>query len=131
WNFGNSFVSLSHVATTNEGRTLPFTVDERQALQQLWNTTCANLGGTIGGSGYCAPSAEMGYRNSNAWNNQSEAQKLEILRAQLGDAQYQQLLGYLPRPQRTMESAQYTLDAKLEIPYQAAGEHMAVIGAQV
>src|SRR5690606_16978366 len=63
--------------------------------------------------------------------NQSEAQKLDILRAQLSDAQYQQLLGYLPRPQRTMESAQYTLDAKLEIPYQAAGEHMAVIGAQV
>ncbi len=131
WNFGNSFVSLSHVATTNEGRTLPFTVDERQALQQIWNSACTGLGGTVGGSGYCAPSAAMGYRNSNAWNNQSEAQKLEILRAQLSDAQYQQLLGYLPRPQRTMESAQYTLDAKLEIPYQARGEHVAVVGAQV
>ena len=131
WSFGASFVSLAHVKTNNQGRTLPFSVGERQALQQLWNTACTGLGGSVGGNGYCAPSEAMGYRNSNAWNNQSEAQKLEILRGQLSDAQYQQLLATLPRPGRTLESEQYTLDAQVDIPFQAAGEHVAVIGAQV
>ena len=131
WSFGNSMVSLSHVSTSNEGRTLPFTVGERQELQQLWNSACTALGGSVGGNGYCAPGAAIGFRNANAWNNQSEAQKLAIMQANLGDADYQRLLGYLPRPQRILESAQYTLDARLDIPFQAAGEHVAVVGAQV
>src|SRR5690606_22533620 len=57
--------------------------------------------------------------------------KLEILQASLSQADYQRLLSYLPRPQRTLESAQYTLDARLDLPFQAAGEHVAVVGAQV
>ena len=28
---------------------------------------------------------------------------------------------FLPRPKRTLESAQYTLDARLDIPFTAAG----------
>ncbi len=131
WSFGSSQVTLSRVSTRNEGRTLPFTVGERRELQQLWNSACTTLGGSIGASGYCAPGAAIGYRNANAWNNQSEARKLEILQASLPEADYQRLLSYLPRPQRTLESAQYTLDARLDLPFQAAGEHVAVVGAQV
>src|SRR5690606_36727396 len=131
WSFGNSMVSLSHVSTSNEGRTLPFSVDERQQLQQLWNSACTALGGGVGGNGYCAPGAAIGYRNANAWNNQCEAQKLAVMQAALGADDYQRLLAYLPRPQRTLESAQYTLDARMDIPFQAAGEHVAVVGAQV
>src|SRR5690606_40241205 len=32
WNFGNSFISLQRVTTSNNGRTLPFTVAERSIL---------------------------------------------------------------------------------------------------
>lgn len=132
WSFGNSLVSLAYVETDNKGRTLPFTVAERQSLQQLWNTACANQGGSIdAGSGYCAPSAAMGYRNANAWNNLSEAQKLSVMQGSLDPAQYAALQGYLPRPQRPLQSSQYTLDARLDIPFQAAGEHIAVVGAQL
>lgn len=132
WDFGNSLVSLAYVETDNKGRTLPFTVAERQGLQQLWNAACSNLGGSISSaSGYCAPGAAMGYRNANAWNNLSEAQKLVVMQGNLGAEQFAALQAYLPRPARTLESSQYTLDAKLDIPFQAAGEHVAVIGAQV
>ncbi|MBL8255334.1 outer membrane receptor for ferrienterochelin and colicins [Pseudoxanthomonas japonensis] len=95
WGFGNSFVSLSNVATNNDGRTLPFTVAERNHLQQMWDGTGPYAGLTT-------------------------AQRRDIA-AQT----------FLPRPKRTLESAQYTLDAKLDIPYQLAGDHTALIGAQV
>src|SRR5690606_19993522 len=85
----------------------------------------------VGAGGYCAPGAAIGFRNANAWNNQSEAQKLAIMQANLSPEQYSQLLAYLPRPQRSLESSQYTLDAKLDIPFQAAGEHIAVVGTQI
>jgi len=35
WNFGTSMVSLAHIKTDNEGRTLPFTVEEREHLLQM------------------------------------------------------------------------------------------------
>ena len=95
WSFGNSLVSLAHVATNNEGRTLPFTVEERNTLLQMIDGTGAYAG---------LPLAE---------------------RRRIAEATF------LPRPQRTLESAQYTLDAKLDIPFQAAGEHMAVVGTQI
>ncbi len=132
WSFGSSLVSLAYVETSNEGRTLPFSVDQRQSLQQLWNVACSNLGGSVSGAtGYCAPSAAMGYRNADAWNNLSEAQKLAVMQANLDPQQFASLQAYLPRPRRTLESNQYTLDAQLDVPFQAAGEHMAVVGAQV
>ncbi|RZJ18273.1 MAG: TonB-dependent receptor [Brevundimonas sp.] len=131
WSFGNSRVSLSHVATNNDGRTLPFSVAERQDLQLLWNAACANLGGTVnGGTGYC-PINGTGYANVNAWNNLSEAAKLQVMQANLTTAQYDALLADLPRPKRTLESAQYTLDAQMDMPFQLAGEHVVVIGGQV
>jgi outer membrane receptor for ferrienterochelin and colicins len=39
WDFGNSFVSLSHIATNNDGRTLPFTVAERDRLLEMVDGT--------------------------------------------------------------------------------------------
>ncbi|WP_433852188.1 TonB-dependent receptor domain-containing protein [Stenotrophomonas nitritireducens] len=95
WDFGNSFVSLAHVATNNDGRTLPFTVAEREQLLAM-----------IDGAG---PYAGMGLAE----------------RRSLAESTF------LPRPKRTLESAQYTLDAKLDIPFQAAGEHTLVAGTQV
>ncbi len=95
WSFGNSLVSLAHVATNNEGRTMPFTVAEREHLLQMIDAT--------------GPYAGM---------------SLAERRALAGST-------FLPRPRRILESAQYTLDAKLDIPFQAAGQHVAVVGAQV
>ena len=130
WAFGNTRAVLSRVETRNEGRTLPFTVAERRQLQSLWNAACTALGGAVGDDGFC-PLAGTGYASSNAWNNQSEADKLAILQANLGQAAYQQLLGFLPRPARTLESSQYTLDLQADVPFQAAGGHMLVFGGQV
>ena len=95
WGFGNSLVSLAHVATNNDGRTMPFTVDERNVLLQMIDGTGAYAG---------LPLAE---------------------RRRIAESTF------LPRPQRTLESAQYTFDAKLDIPFQAAGEHVAVVGTQI
>ena len=39
WEFGRSFVSLSHVETDNHGRTLPLTVAERLLHQQMFRGT--------------------------------------------------------------------------------------------
>ncbi|WP_445766276.1 TonB-dependent receptor domain-containing protein [Rheinheimera sp.] len=38
---------------------------------------------------------------------------------------------FLPRPKRVMASNQYTLDIKLDMPFDAAGQHMLVSGLQV
>lgn len=95
WNFGNSFISIAHVATNNDGRTMPFTVAERELLLQMIDAIGPYAGLT-----------------------------LEERRAIAEDT-------FLPRPKRTLESAQYTLDAKLDMPFQIAGEHVAVIGTQV
>lgn len=131
WSFGNSRVTLSHVATNNDGRTLPFSVAERQSLQTLWNAACVSLGGTVnGGTGYC-PTGGTGYSNANAFNNLSEARKLKVMQENLTADQFRALQAYLPRPKRTLESSQYTLDAQMDIPFALAGEHTAVIGGQV
>lgn len=95
WSFGNSRVSLSHVATNNEGRTMPFTVAERELLLAMIDGTCDYAGLTVDE------------------------------RRDLAEATF------LPRPKRTLESAQYTLDAQVDMPFQLAGEHVAVVGAQV
>ncbi len=95
WDFGNSFVSLAHVATNNDGRTMPFTVAERQQLLQMIDAT--------------GPYAGMSLAERRALAEST----------------------FLPRPKRTLESAQYTLDARLDIPFTAAGEHTLVAGTQV
>src|SRR5690606_23265636 len=93
WDIGNSFVSLSYVDTNNHGRTLPFTVAERQQLLAMMN-----------GAGEYA--------------GLSVAERRDLAEAT-----------FLPRPKRTMASNQYTLDAKLDMPYELAGQHIAVVGA--
>lgn len=95
WGFGDTQVSLSHVATNNDGRTMPFTVAERELLLEM-----------VDGTGDYA------------------GLPLEERRAIAEST-------FLPRPKRTLESAQYTLDAQLTAPFQLAGEHVAVFGAQV
>ena len=95
WGFGTSRVSLSHVATNNDGRTLPFTVAERELLLTM-----------IDGTG--------------AYSGMSLADRRAAAEAE-----------FLPRPKRTLESAQYTLDAQLTVPFQMAGEHTVVTGAQI
>ena len=95
WGFGTSRVSLSHVATNNEGRTLPFTVAERELLLTMIDGTGAYAG------------------------------------MDLADRRAAAQTTFLPRPKRTLESAQYTLDAQLTVPFQMAGEHTVVTGLQV
>jgi outer membrane receptor for ferrienterochelin and colicins len=136
WSFGNSRVTLSHVSTNNQGRTLPFSVAERQELQGLWNNFCTNRGialTTLAGTNtqVCAPSNAIGYRNGAAWNNMSEAQKLAAIGRELDPAELATLNGLLPRPKRTLESQQYTLDAQMDMPFDFAGQHNVVVGGQV
>ncbi len=95
WDLGNSFISLSYVDTNNHGRTMPFTVAERQQLLAMMN----------GAGQYSSLTVEQ--------------------RRALAEATF------LPRPKRTMSSNQYTFDAKLDMPFELAGEHVAVVGAQV
>jgi len=95
WGFGDSYLALSYVDTSNEGRTLPLTVAERQQLQAMYDGTGPYAG-------------------------QSEAERRALAEST-----------FLPRPDRPLESSQYTLDARLDLPLQFAGEHMLVIGGQV
>lgn len=95
WGFGTTRVSLSHVATNNDGRTLPFTVAERELLLTM-----------IDGTG--------------AYAGQPLAQRRAAAEAT-----------FLPRPKRTLESAQYTLDAQMTVPFEMSGEHAVVAGLQV
>ncbi len=95
WDVGNSFVSLAYVETDNMGRTLPFTVAERNQLQAMWDGTGVYAGMTT---------AE---------------------RRALAEATF------LPRPERVLQSNQYTLDAKLDMPFELAGQHVVVVGTQI
>ncbi|HWK41574.1 MAG TPA: TonB-dependent receptor [Croceibacterium sp.] len=95
WGFGNSIVTLSHIATNNEGRTIPFSVEERELLLEM-----------IDGAG--------DYAGLTVDERRAIAEET-----------------FLPRPARTLESAQYTLDAKLDVPFELAGRHTAVLGGQV
>lgn len=100
WDFGNSFLALSYVETDNNGRTMPFSVSERQRLQTLWD---AVPGGNA-------------------------ATKL----ANMTPAQRAQLEAFLPRDKRTLQSNQYTLDGRLDIPLSnLAGDHLLVVGGQI
>ncbi len=38
---------------------------------------------------------------------------------------------FLPRPNRPLNSSQYTLDARIDIPFEAAGSHIVALGGQV
>jgi outer membrane receptor for ferrienterochelin and colicins len=95
WSFGSSFMSLARVVTDNNGRTMPFTVAERQHLLQMIDAT--------------GPYAGLPLEERQA----------------IAEATF------LPRPKRELQSAQYTFDAHLELPFQALGGHTALVGTQV
>jgi outer membrane receptor for ferrienterochelin and colicins len=113
WGDVTSFVSLAYVATNNKGRTLPFSVAERVELQGLWDAACLS----IGARARCRGSKQGSYTPPTP----------DALNA----TQRAQLEAFLPRPLRTMESSQYTLDARVNIPLEGvAGSHRFVIGGQ-
>lgn len=95
WALGKSFVSLAHVETNNQGRTLPFTVAERQELLSIIDAQGQYAGLT-------------------------EAERKQIATDK-----------FLPRPNRTLESAQYTLDANFKLPFEWMGEHNTIFGTQI
>lgn len=96
WDFGKSMVALSYVETDNKGRTLPFTVAERQQLLQM-------------------------IRGTGTYAGMSVAERKALAEST-----------FLPRDKRILQSNQYTLDGKLDIPLRdLAGDHMLVVGGQV
>src|SRR5690606_2124921 len=102
WEFGDSFVSLAWIETGNHGRTLPFTVQERLLHGALYCDDATT----------CATGPYAGLGRDER-------------KALMADT-------FLPRPKRTMESRQYTLDAKLDIPLEGSfGSHHVVVGGQV
>src|SRR5690606_35413447 len=60
------------------------------------------------------------YDGSGAYAGMSEAERRALAEAT-----------FLPRPPRPLVSRQYTLDANVDIPLQAAGTHILVIGGQL
>ena len=131
WDAGNSFISLSHVATNNNGRTLPYTVDERQELQELWNEACSNAGGAVTTPGGSVVGDRCTVASSVFNNNWSQDQKLGFMENNLTPEEYEALLSYLPRQKRVMESRQYVLDARFDTAVDMAGQHLIVVGGQV
>lgn len=104
WDFGNSFVALSYVETNNNGRTLPFSTEERKHLLAM-----------IDSGSYTAPDGTVfSYAGLSETDRKAAATST-----------------FLPRDKRVMESSQYTLDAKLDMPYELGGQHIAVVGAQL
>ncbi len=96
WEGFSSMVALSYVDTSNDGRTLPLSVQERLLLQQMYDGTGEYAG-------------------------LSEAERRDIAEET-----------FLPRPKRPLESNQYTLDARVDIPVTGYwGEHNIVLGGQV
>lgn len=92
----SSMVALSHVDTTNDGRTLPLSVAERLLLQEMYDGT-------------------------GAYEGMTEEER----KALAEDT-------FLPRPERPLESSQYTLDVRVDIPVtDVMGDHNIVLGGQV
>lgn len=99
WGDIMSLVSFSSLSTTNDGRTLPLTAEERADINLMYD---AANGTAAAGNPYAGMSKEA-------------------LQALSGEK-------FLPRPDRVMESRQYTLDAKLDIPL---GDHQVITGVQL
>lgn len=93
WGFGFSTVSVTHLVTNNEGRTLPLTADERASYEAI----------------IAAPPCDVD-PGSDAC--------LALLDAT-----------FLPRPERKLESNEWRLDGKLDLPIN--DEHFVVLGTQV
>ncbi len=96
WDFGRSFLSLAYIETNNDGRTLPFSVEERELLIAMYDA-------------------------EGSYSGLSEDERRALAEAE-----------FLPRPKRAMQSNQYTLDGKLDMPFDGfAGRHHVITGFQV
>ncbi|WP_024889755.1 TonB-dependent receptor domain-containing protein [Luteimonas huabeiensis] len=107
WDFGTSTTSLMHHKTSNLGRSLPLTVDERDQLQTLWNDVCARRGLPA----YCDNGTGLAGIESSGLT----ADELARLQA------------FLPRQLRTLELEGVILDSMLEMQF---GEHLVTVGGQ-
>ncbi|QQQ43388.1 TonB-dependent receptor [Stenotrophomonas maltophilia] len=104
YSFGTWQTSLTHSKSSNLGRSLPLTLDERANLQTLWNDVCRRTGG--------ANNCAAGRGNALAALNPSEMARLQA---------------FLPRPLRTMELEGYVLDTMLDLDF---GAHKLTVGGQ-
>lgn len=94
-------MSLAHIDTGNHGRTMPLTVQERLLHRDIYCNNAVT----------CATGPYAGL-------TRAERQDLAVAT-------------FLPRPKRTMDSRQYTLDAKLDMPLEGfGGRHHLVVGGQ-
>ena len=118
WDFGRTEFAVSYVESDNLGRSRPFTVEERAELQQIWDRACESAGRAAG----CSP-AQMGTNN-----NHSEADKLALLETLLSPEELARLQAFLPRERRTMQTRQWTYDARADLPLGDA--HLLVVGGQ-
>jgi len=101
WSFGTTETSLSHLAGSNLGRSLPLTLAERTALQGIWDQAAIDQGVT--GMGNDKPVL------TGAIEDQLEAQ-------------------FLPRPLRTLESRSTTFDSRLDT---YVDNHFIAVGVQL
>lgn len=104
YSFGTWQTSLTHSKSSNLGRSLPLTLDERANLQTLWNDVCRRTG--------AASNCAAGRGNALTALNPSEMARLQA---------------FLPRPLRTMELEGYVLDTMLDLDF---GAHKLTVGGQ-
>ncbi|HIE5097611.1 TPA: TonB-dependent receptor domain-containing protein [Stenotrophomonas maltophilia] len=104
YSFGTWQTSLTHSKSSNLGRSLPLTLDERANLQTLWNDVCRRTG--------AANNCAAGRGNALAALNPGELARLQA---------------FLPRPLRTMELEGYVLDTMLDLDF---GAHKLTVGGQ-
>lgn len=104
YSFGTWQTSLTHSKSSNLGRSLPLTLDERANLQTLWNDVCRRTG--------AANNCAAGRGNALTALNPSEMARLRA---------------FLPRPLRTMELEGYVLDTMLDLDFDA---HTLTVGGQ-
>lgn len=104
YSFGTWQTSLTHSKSSNLGRSLPLTLDERSNLQTLWNDVCRRTG--------AANNCAAGRGNALTALNPSEMARLQA---------------FLPRPLRTMELEGYVLDTMLDLDF---GAHKLTVGGQ-
>lgn len=104
YSFGTWQTSLTRSKSSNLGRSLPLTLDERANLQTLWNDVCRRTG--------AANNCAAGRGNALTALNPSEMARLQA---------------FLPRPLRTMELEGYVLDTMLDLDF---GAHTLTVGGQ-
>ncbi|MBE2211753.1 MAG: TonB-dependent receptor [Xanthomonadaceae bacterium] len=107
WSFGRSETSLMRIDSRNLGRSLPLSIAERAALQDLWNDVCTRRGQ----ADYC--------------NNGMGA--AGIASSQLTADETARLNAFLPRPLRTLELRGWVLDTRWE---KFIGDHKFTVGGQ-